>query len=153
MYHNQSVVDVLTRQFSLSCINHDQIPAPQEAEPAAKAPATRGGKRKAETPEPAPTGDSDEGAKLVPKDLRVVDLRRELRARGLATSGVKAVLVARLEEALAEEEFEGEKENALPQIEEANEVRSHQSTLTVSLKHTASTCRLVYVRMTGPGGE
>jgi hypothetical protein len=52
---------------------------------------------------------------------------------------VKAVLVARLEEALAEEEFEGEKENALPQIEEANEVRSHQSALIGSIQHTIST--------------
>lgn len=55
-----------------------------------------------------------------------MDLRRELRARGLATSGKKEVLIARLEEALAEEEFEGGKEDQLPQIEEeeAQEVRA-----------------------------
>lgn len=40
------------------------------------------------------------GEELDPSKLKVVELRQELSARGLDTKGVKAVLVARLQEAL-----------------------------------------------------
>ncbi|TFJ86765.1 hypothetical protein NSK_001853 [Nannochloropsis salina CCMP1776] len=58
---------------------------------------------------------------LVPSKLRVVDLRRELRARGLPSSGLKAQLVEKLEAALEMEDLEGEKEPELPEILEGDE--------------------------------
>ena len=42
-------------------------------------------------------------AKIDPSRLRVVDLRKELQARGLSYKGLKATLVARLTEALNQE--------------------------------------------------
>lgn len=42
-----------------------------------------------------------------PAKLKVVELRQELSARGLDTKGVKAVLVARLQEALENESGNG----------------------------------------------
>ena len=44
-------------------------------------------------------------AVVEPKKLKVVELRAELSRRGLATNGLKAVLVDRLQTALDEEEF------------------------------------------------
>jgi len=42
-------------------------------------------------------------SKMVPKDMKVVELRAELKKRGIDYSGVKAKLVGRLEKALKNE--------------------------------------------------
>lgn len=70
--------------------------------------------------------DSAEVPRLIPSKLRVVDLRRELRARGLPSSGLKAQLIEKLEQALEMEELEGEKEPDLPEIMECDEVRQRE---------------------------
>ena len=49
--------------------------------------------------------DAPTQAVVEPKKLKVVELRAELSRRGLATNGLKAVLVDRLQTALDEEEF------------------------------------------------
>lgn len=41
--------------------------------------------------------------KIVPKDLKVTELKAELKKRGLDTSGLKAALVNRLDKAIKNE--------------------------------------------------
>ena len=50
--------------------------------------------------------DAPTQAVVEPKKLKVVELRAELSRRGLATNGLKAVLIDRLQTALDEEEFD-----------------------------------------------
>lgn len=121
-----------------------------EPEPAAPASSTRSGRGKrklaevasakadaaeeeeeaaAEAGEGKGSSSSKQGtSKLVPAQMKVVDLRRELRARGLPSSGLKAQLVSKLEEALALEELAGEEEAELPGIAEEDEVGGWVST-------------------------
>jgi hypothetical protein len=70
----------------------------------------------------APIAVVETEAALVPRSLKVAELRRELRARGLRSQGLKAELIARLEEALLAETLTGEADAALPGISESEEV-------------------------------
>lgn len=71
-------------------------------------PSTRRKRPQAKAPPKSPSGMTPEKAEeLKPKSMKVVELREALQARNLLTTGLKAVLVSRLEEALASEGAKG----------------------------------------------
>jgi len=102
-------VETIARAIEEQSDAHTESSAPcggkRKRGAASNAKAGGGAKSKASSPK-----------ELIPKNLRVVDLRQELRARGISGAGLKAQLIARLEVALEEERMLGPSGAEMPEV-------------------------------------